>query len=83
MKITKNTTIAEVLEKHPEKALVLQKNLHAICLGCPMSQRETLEEAAEVHNIKIEKLLEELNKSEKSHSEHSEESPTNVGSQIN
>ena len=60
--ITKDNTIADVLEKHPDKAKILQKNLHAVCLGCPMSQRETLEDAAEHHEIKIDKLLEELNK---------------------
>lgn len=63
-KITKNTTIAEVLEEHSEKVSILQKHLHAVCLGCPMSQRETLEDAAMHHDIKIDKLLEQLNKSE-------------------
>lgn len=62
MKITKKTTIAEVLERNPKKASILQKHLHATCFGCPMSQQETLEEAAEHHNIVINKLLEELNK---------------------
>jgi hybrid cluster-associated redox disulfide protein len=62
IKITKDTTIAEVLEKYPEKANILQKHLHAMCLGCPMSQMETLEDAAAHHEIKIDKLLDELNK---------------------
>lgn len=62
MKITKDNTIAEVLEKHPEKQKIMEKYLHAVCLGCPMSQMETLEDAAAHHDIKIKKLLEELNK---------------------
>lgn len=60
-KITKNTTISEVLEKHPEKINILQKRLNAMCLGCPMSQQETLEDAAIHHEIKIDKLINELN----------------------
>jgi len=61
-KITNNSTITEVLEKYPEKAEILAKNLKGQCLGCPMSQMETLEEAAEHHEVDLEKLLEELNK---------------------
>ena len=62
MKITKDTTIAEVLEKYPDKAGVMQKHLQAACLGCPMSQMETLEDAATHHGIELKDLLEELNK---------------------
>lgn len=61
-KITASFTIADVLEKYPEKTDVLSENLHAVCLGCPNRQAETLAEAAEHHGIKIEKLLEDLNK---------------------
>lgn len=62
MKITKDTTIAEVIDKHPGKAEVMQRYLQASCLGCPMSQMETLEDAAEHHEVDLEELLEELNK---------------------
>lgn len=61
-KITADSTIAEVIEKYPDKIKVLQENLQAMCLGCPHSQMETLEEAAEHHGIEVEKLLEDLNK---------------------
>ncbi len=60
MKIEKNMTIGELLEKSPEKAeLLLEAGMH--CLGCPASQAETLEEACEVHGIDVEELLEKLN----------------------
>ena len=60
MKIEKNLTIGELLEKAPEKAdILLEAGMH--CLGCPASQAETLEEACMVHGIDVEELLEKLN----------------------
>lgn len=60
--ITADFTIADVLEKYPEKTEILSENLQAVCLGCPNRQSETLAEAAEHHGVEIEKLLEDLNK---------------------
>ncbi|MEB3430185.1 DUF1858 domain-containing protein [Citroniella saccharovorans] len=31
------------------------------CLGCPSSQNETIEEAAAVHGVNTEELLQKLN----------------------
>ena len=31
------------------------------CLGCPSSQMESLEQAAEIHGLEIDKLIEQLN----------------------
>jgi hybrid cluster-associated redox disulfide protein len=31
------------------------------CVGCPSAQSETLEEAASIHGIDIDKLIEKLN----------------------
>lgn len=60
MKIEKNMTIGEILEKSPEKAdLLLEAGMH--CLGCPASQAETLEEACQVHGIDVEELVTKLN----------------------
>jgi hydroxylamine reductase len=60
MKIEKNITIGELLEKSPEKAdILLEAGMH--CLGCPASQAETLEEACEVHGIDVNELVEKLN----------------------
>ena len=49
-----------VLDRNSGK--ILHKNFHALCLNCPMSQMETLEQAAKHHEVKLEKLLKELNK---------------------
>ena len=60
MKIEKDITIGELLEKAPEKAdILLEAGMH--CLGCPASQAETLEEACMVHGIDVEGLLAKLN----------------------
>lgn len=59
-KITKNMTIGEVLMVKPTASVVLAKHgFH--CMGCPMSQMETLEQGAKVHGIDVSKLLKELN----------------------
>ncbi len=60
MKIEKDITIGELLEKSPEKAdILLEAGMH--CLGCPASQAETLEEACAVHGIDVNELVEKLN----------------------
>lgn len=57
---TKDMTIAQVLELDNGIAPILMKaGMH--CLGCPSSQAETLEEAAYVHTLDLEKLLNDLN----------------------
>jgi hybrid cluster-associated redox disulfide protein len=32
------------------------------CVGCPLAQNDTLEGAARLHHLDLEKLLEDLNK---------------------
>lgn len=57
---TGDTIIKEVLEKRPQKTNVLMEiGMH--CLGCPSSQNETIEEAAAVHGVNTEELLQKLN----------------------
>lgn len=59
-KITKDTTIGEILRINPQLAGVLMAGgMH--CVGCPSSQGETLEEAAMVHGIETDLLLARLN----------------------
>jgi hybrid cluster-associated redox disulfide protein len=60
VKVTKDQTIAEVLEKTPKTAEVFFSHGMA-CLGCAVARGETLAEAAEVHGIEIDALLSELN----------------------
>jgi hybrid cluster-associated redox disulfide protein len=58
--IRKEMTIAEVLKLKPAAAAVLMtRGMH--CLGCVIAQGETLEQAAEVHGIPVEELLEAVN----------------------
>jgi hydroxylamine reductase len=60
-KITKKMTFAEVLEKHPEVAGVLmEKGMH--CIGCPMSQMESLEDGIKAHGLNVDEIVKELNK---------------------
>lgn len=62
--ITKNTTIGELLAVFPEAAPILMEiGMH--CLGCPSAQGESLEEAAFVHGIDSELLVEKINAAKK------------------
>ncbi|QAT44106.1 DUF1858 domain-containing protein [Aminipila luticellarii] len=61
MTITKDMTIGEVVRNHAKSVQILGE-FGMGCLGCPSAQAETLEEAAMVHGIDVDKLLENLNK---------------------
>lgn len=61
MSITKDMTIGEVVRQNPEKAEILM-SFGMGCVGCPSAQSETIEEAAIVHGLNLEALLEALNK---------------------
>ena len=57
--ITKNTTIGEALRITPNIAPILMEiGMH--CLGCPSAQGETLEEAAMVHGLDADVLMEKI-----------------------
>ena len=58
-KITKDTLIGEALMINPDIAPVLMEmGMH--CLGCPASQGESLEEAAMVHGMDIDVLMQQI-----------------------
>ncbi|ABR47384.1 conserved hypothetical protein [Alkaliphilus metalliredigens QYMF] len=59
-KITKDTLIGNALKINPNSASILM-SFGMGCLGCPSSQMETIEQAAAVHGIDAEALLEKLN----------------------
>ena len=59
--ITKEMTIGEVIRIDANKADVLM-TFGMGCVGCPSAQAETIEEAASVHGINVEELIEALNK---------------------
>jgi hybrid cluster-associated redox disulfide protein len=59
MDITKEMTIGEILRAKPEVAPVLMEaGMH--CLGCPSPQGESLEEAAMVHGMDIDQLMDRI-----------------------
>ena len=58
--VSKEMTIGEILAINPMVAPILMEiGMH--CLGCPSAQGETLEEAAMVHGIDVELLVETIN----------------------
>ena len=59
--ITKDMTIGEVI-KVKENAPQILMDFGMGCVGCPSSQAETIEDAAMVHGLELEALLEALNK---------------------
>lgn len=60
--VSKDTTIGELLNVFPEAAPILMEiGMH--CLGCPSAQGESLAEAAMVHGIDSDLLVEKINAS--------------------
>lgn len=58
--ISKDMTIGEVLKQNPNlEEIFLGFGMH--CVACPVSQMETVEEAAAVHGVDTEFLLKKLN----------------------
>lgn len=59
-RVTKGMLIGELLTVDPNIAPILMRaGMH--CLGCPSSQMESLEEAAMVHGIDSDLLVEKIN----------------------
>lgn len=59
-KITKSMIIANVLRVDPQTAPIFMRHgLH--CLGCPSASMESIEDAASVHGIDVEALINDLN----------------------
>lgn len=59
-RVTKETMIGELLRIDENIAPILL-NIGMHCLGCPSSQMETIEEAAMVHGVDSDMLVEEIN----------------------
>ena len=57
---TKTMQIGELLRINPNvKDVLMGFGLH--CFGCPMSQMETLEQAAGVHGVDVDLMVEKIN----------------------
>lgn len=59
-KVTKDMTIAQVIEVDEKLAAVLMAYGMG-CIGCAMASGETVEEAAAVHGIDVDQLMSALN----------------------
>ncbi len=58
--VTKDMTIGTLLTIDSNLAPILMRaGMH--CLGCPSSQMETIEEAAMVHGIDADTLVQQIN----------------------
>ena len=59
MEVTKDMLIGEILKKDQTIAAILMASgMH--CVGCPASQGESLEEAAMVHGLDCDELLQDI-----------------------
>lgn len=60
MKVEKDTLIRDVVQMGQESTKILI-SFGMGCIGCPASQNESIGEAATVHGINLDLLLESLN----------------------
>lgn len=59
MEISKDMTIGEIIRTNPAIApILMEAGMH--CLGCPSAQGESLAEAAMVHGMDIDALMEKI-----------------------
>ena len=59
-KVTKDMLIGQLINLDPNIAPILMSaGMH--CLGCPSSQMESLEEAAMVHGMDVDVLVQQIN----------------------
>ena len=59
MRLTKDMTIGQLLTLNPDIGAILT-NIGMHCIGCPSSRNETLEQAAEVHGLDPDDLIEDI-----------------------
>ena len=60
VQVSKETMIGDLLRIDQNVAPILL-NIGMHCLGCPSSQMETIEEAAMVHGIDADELVQSIN----------------------
>ena len=59
-KVTKDMLIGQLVNLDPNIAPILMRaGMH--CLGCPSAQMESLEEAAAVHGLDADVLVQQIN----------------------
>ncbi|MCF6148818.1 MAG: DUF1858 domain-containing protein [Candidatus Kuenenia sp.] len=60
-KITKKTSIGDVIQHYPETEPVIKKYFGAGCYTCPGSKTEDIAFGATMHNVDPEVIIKELN----------------------
>ena len=60
MKVERETLIKDIVKMGPEKIQILM-SFGMGCIGCPSSQNESIEQAAVVHGIDVDDLLQSIN----------------------
>ena len=60
MAITKDMIIGEVIQEHPELVRTFFAN-GMMCIGCPASQGESIEQASVLHGLDADQLVAALN----------------------
>ncbi len=60
-KITKKTSIGEIIKNYPEAEPVVKKYFGSGCFTCPGSKMEDLAFGAMMHNIDPEVIVKEIN----------------------
>ncbi|MFO7811025.1 MAG: DUF1858 domain-containing protein [Candidatus Delongbacteria bacterium] len=60
MKITKDMSITEIIQKYPETHGVFSK-FNLGCIGCVAASFETLEDGLIAHGINVDEFLKEIN----------------------
>lgn len=60
MKVEGSTLIKDIINMGPKSVETLM-SFGMGCIGCPSSQNESIQDAAAIHGINIENLLESLN----------------------
>ncbi|HHT9125963.1 MAG TPA: DUF1858 domain-containing protein [Candidatus Brocadiia bacterium] len=61
LKITKKTSIGEIIKQYPEAEPVIQKYFGRGCFTCPGSKTEDIAFGALMHNIDPEQIIKEIN----------------------
>lgn len=58
--ITKDRSITDIVEKHPETVEVfLKRGMH--CFGCMAARFENIEQGALAHGVDVDQLMKDLN----------------------
>jgi len=61
LKITGKESMHEVIQKHPEVAMILMENGMGCC-GCPMAANESINDGCISHGINPKQVVEKINK---------------------